>query len=253
MNNEKIILETQDLTHVFSDGTVGISRINLQVREGDFMVISGANGSGKSVLMRHLNGLLKPTSGVALLEGRQIHKNLAEARRRVGLIFQNSDSQFVGQTVAEDVAFGLENLKVSRDEIEKITDEILGGVGLKNYEFQSPHHLSGGQKRKLAVAGVLVMKPDVVIFDEPFTGLDFCGVKQVLKELMRLHQMGQTVIVVTHELEKVLAHATRLVVMHEKEVVLDGPPEQIIHEITPYNIRMPLKTGEKVASLTWLT
>jgi len=252
MNTEKIILEAQHLTHIFPDGTVGIEDVNLQINVGDFMIISGANGSGKTVLMRHLNGLLKPTSGTIFLDGRLIHKNIAEVRKRVGLIFQNSDTQFVGQTVAEDVAFGPENLNLPRQEVEQIVDEVLGVVGLKEVVNHSPHQLSGGQKRKLAIAGVLAMKPDVVIFDEPFTGLDYPGVKQVLGELVRLHQSGHTIIVVTHELEKVLAHGTRLVVMYQGKIVLDGVPESVIDGVAAYGIRVPLKTGERVDSLTWL-
>lgn len=250
--NESIILETKQLTHLFSDGTMGITDINLKIYAGDFLILAGANGSGKTVLTRHLNGLLKPTKGEVLFNGTPVGKNLMETRQNVGLIFQDSDSQFVGQTVKEEVAFGPENLNLPREKVEKVVTDALVGVGLEAFITQRPHTLSGGQKRKLAVAGVLAMNPSVIIFDEPFTGLDYPGVKQVLKQLVTLHQSGHTIIVVTHELEKVLAHSNRLVVMSQGTLVLDGKPALIIDEIEKYGVRMPLKEKEGIETLTWL-
>ena len=182
------ILETEDLTHIFPEGTVAIQDISLKINEGEFVVIAGANGSGKTVFARHLNGLLKPTKGRVLLDGEPITKNIVEARRKVGLVFQDPDSQFVGQTVAEDVAFGPENLNLPVKEVETIVKESLEAVGLSGFSSRSPHALSGGEKRKLAIAGILAMKPKIIIFDEPFTGLDYPGVVQVLKQIVQLHK-----------------------------------------------------------------
>ena len=159
------ILETQNLTHIFPDGTVAIEDINLRVNGGEFLVIAGANGSGKTVFIRHLNGLLVPTKGKVLLDGKPIAKNIVEARKKIGLIFQDPDSQIVGQTVEEDVSFGPENLRLPRAEIDKIVKEALEITGLGEFSMQDPHVLSGGQKRKLAVAGVLAMKPEIIIFE----------------------------------------------------------------------------------------
>ena len=248
----QVILETQNLTHIFPDGTTGIEDINLQIYEGDFIIIAGANGSGKTVLTRHLNGLLVPTNGKVLFDGELISKDITKVRRNIGLIFQDSESQFIGQTVNEEVAFGPENLNLPRAEIEDIVNNVLETVGLSELITRNPHTLSGGQKRKLAVAGVLAMKPKIIIFDEPFTGLDYPGVIQVIKQLVELHKAGHTILLITHELEKVLAHGNRLVIMHQGKLISDGSPEEVILHVENYGIRMPLKNNEGVESLTWL-
>ncbi len=246
------LLETQDLTHIFPDGTVAIQDINVKINQGEFVVLAGANGSGKTVFARHLNGLLKPTKGKVLIDGEPITKNIVEARRKVGLVFQDPDSQIVGQTVAEDVAFGPENLNLPRNQVDKIVKESLEAVGLGRLSNRSPHTLSGGEKRRLAIAGILAMKPQIIVFDEPFTGLDYPSVVQVLKQVVQLHKMGHTIILITHELEKVLAHADRLVILHQGKLVEDGKPEDVIYRSESYGVRMPLRDGEKVAALTWL-
>jgi len=247
-----ICLETVNLTHVFPNGTKAIEDINIQIRSGEFVIIAGANGSGKTVLIRHLNGLLSPTQGVVLIDGEPITKNITLARRKIGLIFQDSDSQFVGQTVAEDVAFGPENLNLPATEVESLVCEILKSVRLDDLSTQSPRTLSGGQKRKLAIAGVLAMKPDIIIFDEPFTGLDYPGVRQVLQQLAELHKIGHTIILVTHELEKVLALADRLIIIYKGNLVEDGHPEDVIWRVEDYDVRMPLKNSEEIGLMTWL-
>ena len=246
------VLEAKNLTHIFSDGTIGIEDISLRIGEGEFIIIAGANGSGKTVFIRHLNGLLLPTKGRVLIDGKPIVKNINSARKKIGLIFQDSDSQIVGQTVAEDVAFGPENLNLPNVEVNQIVKESLKTVGLNDISNQNPHTLSGGQKRKLAVAGVLAMKPEIIMFDEPFTGLDYIGVVQVLTQLVQLHKAGHTIILITHELEKVLAHADRLVIIHKGKLVEDGKPEDVIFRAEYYGIRIPLREGEEVNWVTWL-
>lgn len=245
------ILEVQHLTHIFANGTTALNNINLTIEAGEFVVVAGPNGSGKTVLLKHLNGLLTPTSGRILLEGVPITKDLTNARRQIGLIFQNSDSQIVGQTVSEDVAFGPENLNLSRREVDKLVKETLEAVGLSEFAHQQPHTLSGGQKKRLAVAGVLAMKPKIVVFDEPFVGLDYQGVLQVLSQIVTLHQRGHTIILVTHDLDKVLAHANRLVIMEKGRIVKDGAPGRLILEMEKYGIKKPY--GERrVETMTWL-
>ena len=186
------------------------------------------------------------------IDGKPIAKNITLARKKIGLVFQDSDSQIVGQTVAEDVAFGPENLNLPNAEVEQIVKESLETVGLYDISGQNTHTLSGGQKKKLAIAGVLAMKPEVIIFDEPFTGLDYFGVLQVLTQLVQLHKTGRTIVVVTHELEKVLAHAERLVIIHKGKLAEDGKPEDVIHNAGDYGVRIPLKRGEEINSITWL-
>ncbi|MFZ3132195.1 MAG: ATP-binding cassette domain-containing protein [Desulfosporosinus sp.] len=247
------ILTTQHLTHIFPNGKIAINDINLSIEDGEFVIIAGSNGSGKSVLIRHFNGLFLPTKGKVLLEGEPITKNLTNTRKKIGLIFQNSDSQIVGQTVTEDVAFGPENLKLSRKEVDDRVKESLEAVGLSAFANQQPHTLSGGQKRKLAVAGVLAMKPKIIVFDEPFTGLDYSGVLQVLKQIVYLHKDRHTIILVTHELEKTLAHADRLIIMDKGLIVRDGEPSQLIDEIELYGIRRPFGENRRVETMTWLS
>lgn len=244
------ILEIQHLSHVFPNGTTALEDVNLSIEAGEFVIIAGTNGSGKTVLLRHLNGLLSPTAGNVLLEGEPVAKDLTRARKKIGLIFQNSDSQIVGQTVAEDVAFGPENLNLSRSEVDRRVKESLEAVGLSAVADQRPQTLSGGQKKRLAIAGILAMKPRIVAFDEPFTGLDYLGVIQVLKQIVALHRNGHTILMVTHELEKVLAHANRLVIMEKGRVVKDGDPGQIIGEVELYGIKKPF--GARVETMTWL-
>lgn len=247
------ILEARHLTHVFPDGTVAIKDINLPIKDGEFVIIAGANGSGKTVLIRHFNGLLLPTKGDVLLEGEPITKNLIYARKQIGLIFQDSDSQIVGQTVAEDVAFGPENLRLAPEEVNNRVRESLEAVGLSHLANQRPHLLSGGQKRKLAIAGVLAMKPRIIVFDEPFTGLDYPGIVQVLKQILSLHKNGHTIIMVTHELEKVLAHANRLVIMDKGKIVKDGRPGEIIDQVEQYGIKIPYGKNRRIETMTWLS
>ncbi|MCL6589282.1 MAG: ATP-binding cassette domain-containing protein [Firmicutes bacterium] len=247
------ILETQHLTHVFSNGTIAINDINLSIQAGEFVIIAGANGSGKTVLVRHFNGLYLPTKGKVLLEGEPITKNLANARKKIGLIFQNPDSQIVGQTVAEDVAFGPENLNLPHEEVAMRVKKSLEDVGLNAYANHPPHTLSGGQKRKLAIAGVLAMKPKIIIFDEPFSGLDYPGGLQVLNQIVSLHKSGHTIILVTHELDKVLAHANRLIIMENGRIVRDGAPSELINEVELYGIKKPYGENRKIETMTWLS
>ncbi|HAH96663.1 MAG TPA: ABC transporter ATP-binding protein [Firmicutes bacterium] len=246
------ILTTKNLTHTFPDGTTGIADISLQFGAGEFVIIAGANGSGKTVFIRHLNGLLTPTRGKVLIDGVPITKNITATRRKIGLIFQDSDSQIVGQTVAEDVAFGPENLNLSPPEVEQAVAEALRATGLEDLSGKDPRTLSGGQKKKLAIAGVLAMQPEILIFDEPFTGLDYPGVVQILQQIVQLHQAGHTILLVTHELEKVLAHADRLIILHQGKLVEDGAPQEVIYRAANYGVRVPLKDGEEVSSVTWL-
>ena len=183
-----------------------------------------SRGGGKTTLIRHLNGLLLPTSGCIKLAGASVEKDLLRARRLVGMMFQDADSQIVGETVYEDVAFGPENLRLQRNLIDNRVIHALDAVDLKDFAGQRPHVLSGGEKRRLAIAGILAMEPRVIAFDEPFASLDYPGVKQVLKQILTLHRTGHTILVITHDLEKVLAHADRLIIMQKGKIVRDGPP-----------------------------
>jgi biotin transport system ATP-binding protein len=246
------IIEIENLKHRFADGTLGLDGINLKIRTGAFVVVAGPNGSGKTTLVRHLNGLLLPTDGRVKVAGVPVQKDLLRARRLVGMMFQDADSQIVGETVYEDVAFGPENLRLDNDQIRERVALALDAVGLKDFGEQRPHLLSGGEKRRLAIAGILAMKPEVIVFDEPFASLDYPGVKQVLQQIVALHQTGHTILVITHDMEKVLAHADRVIIMQKGKIVRDGGPARIAGDLETFGVRAPcaLHLGTEVRS--WL-
>jgi biotin transport system ATP-binding protein len=246
------IIEIDNLSHRFQDGTLGLDSISLQIREGAFVVVAGPNGSGKTTLIRHLNGLLLPTAGSVQLAGVSVQRDLLRARRLVGMMFQDADSQIVGETVYEDIAFGPENLKLDRNLISTRVKQALIAVGLTEFADQSPHLLSGGEKRRLAIAGILAMQPKVIAFDEPFASLDYPGVKQVLKQILTLHRSGHTILVVTHDLEKVIAHADRLIIMQKGHVVSDGVPAEIVNAVESFGVRAPCASLLGMEIPSWL-
>jgi len=247
-----LIIEIKNVSHRFADGTMGLQNIDLDIREGTFVVIAGQNGSGKTTLLRHLNGLLMPTSGSVRLAGVPVSKNLAWSRQMVGMVFQDADSQIVGETVYDDVAFGPENLCLERNEIERRVFRALETVGLLEHKDQKPHLLSGGEKRRLAIAGVLAMEPRILVFDEPFSSLDYPGVKKILTQMISLHQAGHTLLVAAHDLEKVIAHTDRLVIMNDGKVVRDGSPSQLIGELESFGIREPCASRMGMEVHSWL-
>ena len=246
------IIEIENLKHRFADGALGLNGINLKILEGTFVIIAGSNGSGKTTLIRHLNGLLLPTDGFVKVAGVSVKKDPMQARRLVGMMFQDADSQIVGETVCADVAFGPENLGLDNDQIDERVARALDAVGLENFAEQRPHLLSGGEKRRLAIAGILAMQPRVIAFDEPFASLDYPGVQQVLRQILNLHQAGHTILVVTHDLEKVLAHADRLIIMQQGRVVRDGVPAEIIGDIETFGVRAPHISHLEMEALSWL-
>lgn len=233
------IIQISHLCHRFADGTPGLDDISLTFNEGEFTVIAGANGSGKTTLLRHLNGLLYPESGTVTVCGKSVEKDPSSTRQQVGLVFQDADSQIVGETVYDDTAFGPENLALERQQINRRVNRALAVVELSGFENKRPHHLSGGEKRRLAIAGVLAMAPRVLLMDEPFSNLDYPATCRVLAQIVDLHRNGRTIIITTHDLEKVVAHAQRLVVMAKGRVVKDGIPIEVIDGIERYGIRPP--------------
>lgn len=247
------IIEIENLSHCFPNGVFGIEGINLSIREGSFVVICGQNGSGKTTLLRHLNGLLLPHTGTVRLGGVPVSQILAQARQTVGMVFQDADSQIIGETVYDDVAFGPENLCLDRSEIKRRVTDALNAVGLASLENQRPNVLSGGEKRRLAIAGVLAMKPRVVVFDEPFSNLDYPGIRQVLELVIALHGSGHTIIAATHDLEKILAHADRLVILKDGKVVRDGLPGRVLKEVEAFGVREPCDSRRGVEVASWLS
>ncbi len=246
------MIEINNLSHRFSDGSMGIEKINLTIKRGDFVVIAGRNGSGKTTLLRHLNGLLHPHSGTIKIAGLAVAGNLTRIRQIVGMVFQDADSQIVGETVYDDAAFGPENLCLTHAQIKNRTLKALGAVGLTDLADQRPHLLSGGEKRRLAIAGILAMNSKVLVFDEPFSNLDYPGVQHVLREIVTLHRSGHTIVLSTHDLEKVISHADRLIIMEKGKIVKNGAPETTILEVENFGIRLPCAFRADPGHSSWL-
>lgn len=245
------MIELYNVSHTFPNGFKSLHNINLKLHKNEFTVLSGENGSGKTVLSFLLNGLYSPSSGKILFDNIDINEQLLEIRKKIGLIFQDSDTQIVGQTVYDDVAFGLENLNFPRGEIDKTVRESLKLLGLESYENRVPSQLSGGEKKRLAIAGILAMQPDYIILDEPFNCLDYPGVRQVLDKLVRLKEMGKSILVITHDLEKVLAHADRLIILQKGCIIRDISAKcyDLKDKLNNCNIKIPQC---KVSEMTWL-
>ena len=222
--------------HTYEEGTTlqanALQDICLTIEEGDFLGLIGHTGSGKSTLVQHLNGLLKASSGDILYNGQDIYDkdfSLKELRSKVGLVFQYPEHQLFETTVFEDVCFGPKNLGLSKKEVELRAYEALKQVGLPDECFyQSPFELSGGQKRRVAIAGVLAMKPEILILDEPTAGLDPQGRDEILGQVKKLHEEGNiTVVLVSHSMEDVADYVKRVVVMNRGEILFDDAPKKV--------------------------
>jgi biotin transport system ATP-binding protein len=235
----KAIIDIKDLSFIFDDGVRGLNHISLSINQGEFIILAGKNGSGKTTLLRHLNGLLMPTSGTIRVNGLEISKHLIETRKTVGMVFQDPDTQMVGDTVFDEVAFGPENLKITRARIKEIVTKVLETLNLFHLKDRNPSTLSGGEKRKVAIAGILVMDPQVIVFDEPFSNLDYPGILQVLATIMDLHRAGQTVMIATHDIEPVIFEATRMIIMEKGSVKEDDVPLNLVGRLESYGVREP--------------
>jgi biotin transport system ATP-binding protein len=244
------LVEIKNLEHRFPNGRLALEAVHLRIYPDSFTVIAGENGSGKTVLMKHLNGLLKPTGGEVLINGRSSSGDPHYARNKVGMVFQNSDTQIVAQTVREDIAFGPENLGLPPEVIRLRVESAASAMEIEHILEQSPHRLSGGEKKKLAIAGIMAMEPDLIVLDEPFAGLDFRGVKMLLSKLLDLRSGGTSLIVITHDLEKLLAHADRLIIMAAGRITGDGKPQELLSAAAEYGIRIPPRSALK--EMTWL-
>jgi biotin transport system ATP-binding protein len=238
-SSREAIITIEHLSHRFSDRGVGLDDITLTICSGEFVILAGPNGSGKSTLLKHLIGILSPSQGTILLKGRPVSEDLQRARRLVGMVFQDADSQIVGETVWEDTAFGPQNLSFKKSIIQEKVQTVLETVGLAHMAEKPPYLLSGGEKRRLAIAGVLAMDPKIIAFDEPFSNLDFPGTCQVLEQMIRLQQNGHTLIVATHELDRVYRLADRLIIMRNGRIVKDGSPKTILADAAGYGLKLP--------------
>ena len=212
---------------------VAINHVSMEVKKGEFLVILGHNGSGKSTMAKHMNALLLPSGGKMYVDGLDTSdiENLWEVRRRAGMVFQNPDNQLVATIVEEDVAFGPENLGVDPKEIRERVDDSLKAVGMYEYRKHAPHILSGGQKQRIAIAGILAMRPKCIVLDEPTAMLDPSGRNEVMKTIKEVNKkFGITIILITHYMDEA-AQADRIIVMDKGEKVMEGVPRGIFSQV----------------------
>jgi energy-coupling factor transport system ATP-binding protein len=230
------ILEIKNLSHIYSTGTpfehVALDDVTFRVERGEFVGIIGHTGSGKSTLIQHLNGLLKPTSGQVLLDGVDIWSNkkfTRQARFRVGLVFQYPEYQLFEETVYKDIAFGPKNMGLNSKEIDRRVRDAAGFVGLTDTQLKaSPFELSGGQKRRVAIAGVIAMEPEVLILDEPTAGLDPVGREEILSNIRAYRETrNAAILMVSHSMSDVARITDRLLVMNGSHLAMDGTPDQV--------------------------
>lgn len=209
-----------------------LKNINLKINKGEFISIIGKNGSGKSTLGRLISFLLEPTSGEIFIDGKKVKNEIdyLELRKRIGMVFQNPDNQIVSQIVEEDIAFGLENLNYDEETIKRKVEEVLLEVDLLEERRFPPHFLSGGQRQKLAIAGILVMEPEYIVLDEPTSLLDPKGRGDVIRLITRLNKKGITIILITHRMEEAML-GDKIFVLNNGEIAMEGEPEEIFTKV----------------------
>jgi ABC-type cobalt transport system, ATPase component len=238
---KSVSIKIQNLTHLYMEGTPfekrAINNVSLEIYEGEFIALIGHTGSGKSTLIQHINGLLKPTNGEIFIENVNITSGkakMSDIRKEVGLVFQYPEYQLFEETIEKDIMFGPSKLRISDEEILKRVKRAMSIVGLDydEYREKSPFDLSGGQKRRVAIAGVVAMEPKVLILDEPTAGLDPKGRDEILNNIKLLHkEYNMTIILVSHSMEDVAKVADRVIVMHEGKCILDNTPSEVFKEV----------------------
>jgi energy-coupling factor transport system ATP-binding protein len=237
---DEAMIKCTDVSFKYIKNSEGISQekyavkgVNLEVKKGEFLVILGHNGSGKSTIAKHMNALVVPSEGTVVVDGLDTNRpeNVWNIRSKAGMVFQNPDNQLVATIVEEDVAFGPENLGIEPSEIRKRVDDSLEKVGMIKYKRHAPHLLSGGQKQRIAIAGILAIEPQCIIFDEPTAMLDPSGRKDVLKTIKDLNKNhGITVVLITHYMDEA-AQADRIIVMDGGNIKMEGTPRDIFPQV----------------------
>ena len=224
------ILETRDVVYSYGDGTEALKRVSVSLDEGKKIALVGPNGAGKSTLMLMFNGILRPSAGEVLFRGQTFQydsPSLREIRRKVGMVFQNSDDQIFAPSVYQDVAFGPVNLGFPKDKVKKYADYALQYVGLSGYDHRPPHHLSGGEKKRVAIAGILAMEPEVMILDEPTSNLDPASSEEIMEMLDELNCGGKTMIISTHDVDLAYRWADEVILMEDGGVLRRGTGQDV--------------------------
>lgn len=244
----EVHLSTKNLSYTYPDGTHALKNVNMEIRKGEKVAIMGPNGAGKSTLFSHFNGLTQPTSGHVEIDEKTIEydrESLMEVRQKVGIVFQDPNDQLFAPTVKEDVAFGPMNLGLDYDEVERRVSEALEMVGMENYRDKTPHHLSGGQQKRVAIAGIIAMRPEIMILDEPTAGLDPEGVEKVLKILDELNNEGMSIVISSHDIEMVNEFAEKIFVLNEGEILASGDKHEIFSDkelLKKAHLKAPITT-----------
>ncbi len=246
-----MLLQFENVTHTYQAGSpfqaTAIQDVTLSIQSGEFTALIGHTGSGKSTLAQHMNALLSPTGGRVLLDGRDINQkgvSKKETRQRIGLVFQYAETQLFEETVAKDIAFGPKNLGLSQAETDERVREALSRVGLSDeIAEKSPFELSGGQMRRVAIAGVIAMRPEMLVLDEPAAGLDPMGREDMLALVKSFHEAGTTVVMISHSMDDVARLAKRIIVMEKGRVALEGTAEEVFRDAERLN-RMDLDVPE---------
>ncbi len=240
------MLEAKNISYSYGDDTQALKNINLKINQGEMVAILGKNGAGKSTLFLHFNGIYEPDSGEILIDGEKLKYNkkaLLKCRQKVGIVFQNPDNQIFAPSVEEDIAFGPLNLKLPMDEVQRRVEDALKRVGMEGFEKKAPHHLSGGQKKRVAIAGILAMKPEIMILDEPTAGLDPKGAIKIMNLLSQLNSEGITIVISTHDVDLVSQYVNKIFVMADGEIIGDGTPKEIFSNeelIKKANLKLPI-------------
>jgi cobalt/nickel transport system ATP-binding protein len=237
-------IETINLSYTYHDGTKALTNMNFAVEKGENMAILGPNGAGKSTLLHHFNGLLMPTSGKVLVLGKEVAtSDLDWVRQKVGLVFQDPDDQLFARTVGQDVAFGPVNLGFPADEVKARVKWALEATEITELENKPPQNLSTGQKKRAAIAGVLAMKPEIMVLDEPMANLDPRTASKILKLLLQLNkELGLTLIIATHDVDLVPLFANKICVLNKGQIALQGPPAEVFSKadmIRSMDLRLP--------------
>ena len=242
------MLEVKNIKYSYNADYQALKGVSLKVEKGEMVALLGKNGAGKSTLFLHLNGIYEPDEGQVFIDGEELKydkKSLLKFRQKVGIVFQNPDDQIFAPTVEEDVAFGPLNLGLSMEEVQDRVEEALARVGMSGFEKKAPHHLSGGQKKRVAIAGILAMKPEIMVLDEPTAGLDPQGVVDLSKLLNELNDEGITIIISTHEVDLVPNYAKKVFVLVDGLLIAEGTPKEIFAKpeiLEQANLKVPIVT-----------
>lgn len=242
------MLEVRDLKYSYNKDYQALKGVSLKIERGQMVALLGKNGAGKSTLFLNLNGIYEPDEGKVFIDGEELKydkKSLLKFRQKVGIVFQNPDDQIFAPTVEEDVAFGPLNLGLPMEEVQDRVEEALERVGMSGFEKKAPHHLSGGQKKRVAIAGILAMKPEIMVLDEPTAGLDPQGVTDLSILLNELNEEGITIVISTHEVDLVPNYADKVFVLVDGLLIGEGTPKEIFAQpeiLEKANLKVPIVT-----------